>query len=403
MRGIGLIDNLNGVAEFRERRLPESSASEWMTAVGGNTGNVAFVHGSIISIGAKTTSIGWGSDPKKVRERCDRLVVACANQLGAHVDLGKWAERLKAFDLPVTLVGIGIQTTDYEKEISLPEGSYRFLEVVKQLRFTSDAANIGVRGQLTKAFLARRGIASYVIGCPSLFIARRERLGDVLRASCRRLPKKIAIAAGNPWHGATCSLEETLAEIVDKHRGAYIIQHPEAMLKILLGETRDILPQTMAQCVRAYGGRFNVNSLVEWYRENAYAFADVGSWMQFLRKFDRILGPRFHGVVLGIQTGIPGYVIHIDNRTKELCDATMIKNFGASDLIERSLDELISLTNWNGSDIEKFERRRVQNAGAFVDLLKGNEIDPSEHLCALSRQEGLSLGAAGDTDDRSHA
>ena len=38
-----------------------------------------------------------------------------------------------------------------------------------------------------------------------------------------------------------------------------------------------------------------------------------------MRKFDFVVGPRFHGVMLAMQAGIPGGVIAHDSRTLELC------------------------------------------------------------------------------------
>ncbi|SSW87067.1 Uncharacterised protein [Klebsiella pneumoniae] len=109
MKRIGIIDNLNNIEQFVNYQFSQASAQDVMTATGGNTGNIAFVHGVRKLIGNQLTRIGWGWEASVVRQKVDHLIICCANQLGEHVDLGGWADRLEAFGLPVTLFGIGAQ------------------------------------------------------------------------------------------------------------------------------------------------------------------------------------------------------------------------------------------------------------------------------------------------------
>lgn len=93
-RRVGLIDNLVDIDNFISLKLQDATASEIMTATGGNTGNVGFVFGIRKILGNSITRVGWGWTAAVVQDRFDHLVICCANQLGAHADLGAWADRL---------------------------------------------------------------------------------------------------------------------------------------------------------------------------------------------------------------------------------------------------------------------------------------------------------------------
>ena len=102
MKRIGIIDNLNNIEQFVNYQFSQASAQDVMTATGGNTGNIAFVHGVRKLIGNQLTRIGWGWEASVVRQKVDHLIICCANQLGEHVDLGGWADRLECYAYTTT-------------------------------------------------------------------------------------------------------------------------------------------------------------------------------------------------------------------------------------------------------------------------------------------------------------
>ena len=333
MKRIGIIDNLVDTQSLLENRYHNCDSAEVMKATGGNTGNVAFVFGARQIINNPITRIGWDSDPGIVKQRVDHLVVCCANQIGKHADLGAWADRLEQFSLPVTLIGLGAQSDSYEVEPIVPDGTKRFLKLVTELRTNSEQPNIGVRGAFTQTTLQTLGVESIRTGCPSLMISKEPKLGQqILRRQNGNSYEKVAVAAGNPWHGPSAFLERVLVDVVDNYSGAYVLQHPESMLQIAYGETENITEKTVSRFLEVYGERFDLESMLLWYRRNAYAFIDAPNWMRFLDKFDAVIGPRYHGVALALQHAIPGCVFTIDSRTKELCEETAVKAIHMSEL-----------------------------------------------------------------------
>ena len=384
MKRVGLIDNLSHIVEFREERFHEASAAELMVATGGNTGNVAFVHGVRKILSNPLSRVGWGWDPAIVRERFDHLVVCCANQLGAHADLGGWSDRVELFGLPITLIGLGAQSENKQTFPKIPDGTRRFLSAVKD-HATDGGSNIAVRGDFTHSFLESMSVDSSPYGCPSLLISKVRNLGvAILNRQASATVRKVVVAAGNPWHGESAGLERLLVEIVEEYDGEYVLQHPESMIQFAFGESDLISEKSMSRFLEVYGERFDSRGLLDWYRRKSSVFADAPTWMRFLKRADLVLGPRYHGVALGIQAGIPGTVVTIDSRTDELCEGTGIKAVALADAMTMSSAQLVDSCHWSQDDAVRFDANRKLRVHQYIDFLVRNGLSPSQHLQDLS-------------------
>lgn len=382
MKRIGIIDNLNNIEQFVNYHFSEANAQEVMTATGGNTGNIAFVHGVRKLIGGQLIRIGWGWDAAIVRQRVDHLIICCANQLGEHVDLGGWADRLEAFGLPVTLFGIGAQADSMNVMPILPPGTIRFLQVVKKLSIAK-GSNIASRGEYSANVIKNQDVNANPLGCPSLHASAVKNLGkQILLRQNQSDFSKITVAAGNPWHGKSASLEKKLCQIVNKYHGEYILQHPVSMVQYMYGE-RDAIAENVRQRFSEVYGITDFEELLTWYRKNASLYVEVGTWMLALKRSDFILGPRYHGVALGLQAGVPGTVIAIDSRTTELCQGTGIKYIQLSDTNHMDSEEILETAKWSEEDADIFDKRRKIAANGYFDFLVENEITPSEHFKQL--------------------
>lgn len=381
MNTIGIIDNLFDIDAMRNR-VSKPSAAEVMQAAGGNTGNIAFVFGARQIVGNKVERIQWG---QSVQERkIDQLLLCCANQLGAHADLGSWADRLEKYGVPVVLLGLGAQSESFAKMPTIPDGTRRFLSVVTALRPDSTVSNIGVRGKFTSEVLNELGVESVVTGCPSLMISDTPCLGEaILEYQTKQVAPRVAVAAGNPWHGPSSFLEKVLVDVVEQYDGAYVLQHPESLFRLLYGETAEMRPSELALFLKVYGTRFDAQTLQEWFRRNAWDFLDVPNWVRFLRRFDAVIGPRYHGVALGVQAGIPGCVFTIDSRTEELCEETGVKAISVKALAGIDAAGLVESSKWTGEDASRFDALRSAKARVISDFLEANKISPSGHLKQL--------------------
>lgn len=377
MKRVGLIDNLQDLPGFISKHYETATASQVMAATGGNTGNLAFVYAIKKLIANPMSRMKWGDKPATIRESVDHLVVCCANQLGSHVDLGDWADRLEQFQLPVTLIGLGIQSASVDKSPDIPDGTIRFLNVVKNLSEAKDS-NIGVRGEATKRFLDEKRFKSIPLGCPSLHISDTEKLGEkILNFQESREIKKIAVAAGNLWHRPSADFEKMLKSIVDTFSGEYILQHPVTMLQLSFGEGNQITHEKQEHFLEIYNDFNNFNELLEWYRRNSSVYLDVATWIRSLQRFDLAIGPRYHGIALALQAGIPACVITIDGRTEELCHGTSVKCIALKDAKRVSQTDLIDMARWTVDDANKFDLGRLEKALLYKDFLLDNDLMPS--------------------------
>jgi hypothetical protein len=367
---IGLIDNLGNIDDFLINNFSSCTSTEIMNATGGNTGNIAFVYGAKKLLKNNFTRINWGTPREWVKDNIDLIVISCANQLGAHVDLEPWAKGLEEFAKPVALIGIGVQSDTKEIFPDIPVGTERFLKIVSDLR-PDGAINITTRGEYSKSFLEKLGYKSYPAGCPSLHITDHKDLGlEILEFQKKNKPVKVGVAAGNPWHAKSSKLEKTLTDIVDNKLGAYILQHPELMISLAIGEMENLTENQLNGILAAYGEKFTKQELIDWYRRNAVLFIDIGNWIQFYKRFDLILGPRYHGVAIAVQAGRPGTVITIDTRTEELCDQTGIKKLDIDSALKLSEADLLDSCIWTDEDAQNLTQIKNLQHDLYIEFIR---------------------------------
>src|SRR5262249_33259916 len=122
--------------------------------------------GLLSQIAYENVAWDYRVDPSQVHERFDVIVVAAANFLFPKFDFGGMADYIERADLPVAIVGLGAQSSNYDPNISLMPGTERFVKVIAER-----AVSIGVRGPYTQEVLARRGVDNVMVtGCPSYYM-----------------------------------------------------------------------------------------------------------------------------------------------------------------------------------------------------------------------------------------
>ena len=145
-----------------ELRVEESyrHSSEYLfRKSGANTGNFAFVHALWSHLTPDVEIFPWHASPDLMRERCDIVVMACANQLGPHSNLEQLAATLENTKLPILAIGLGAQAKEIGATVELTAGTRRWLEVVAG-HAPATAPNIGVRGEFSRQQVERQGSGS---------------------------------------------------------------------------------------------------------------------------------------------------------------------------------------------------------------------------------------------------
>ncbi len=382
---IGLVTNLVHIEKFIKTRLFEANSEEWMTATGGNTGNVAFVEGIQNIIDNDIGIVYWGDDPKAVNKYYDHIVVCCANQIGSHVDLAGWADRLRHFDLPTTFIGLGAQSDAIGTIPEIPAGSKKFLELTRALRINESQSNVITRGNFSSEVLEHYGVDSSPFGCPSQFISLQNGLGQRCYQHQQRTQfDRIMTAAGNPWHPSS-SLESVLTEIVENNRGDYILQHPETLIQLAIGETENIEPNKVKRLEQVYSRIGNWTSIKRWFESFGVFFADAQNWMHYSRHFTLAIGPRYHGVALPIQAGVPGKVICIDSRTEELAVTTGIPVIHYKEVEKMDAESLIKACRWTMDDAANYDQVRKDNVSNYLEFLDANKLAANPDMQTLAK------------------
>lgn len=351
---------------------------------GGNTGNSAFVRGLHDSIGGPSELFRWDAPAEIIRERCQVIVLACANQLGPHSDLGDFANHLEKIDLPIVAFGLGAQSASFDDEIALTKGTRRWVEVLAAHSPTSKP-NIGVRGHFSHRQMEKLGLGAKasVTGCPSNFINTDALLHEKLDGRYKiESMSRIAAAAGLLYWPSLQKIEESLADIVDATQGLYITQHEINMIRIARGEFAAIDDDTLKQLNMYIRPKLSTAEFVLWCRRHAACFIDAASWMESLRNFDFVVGPRFHGVMLAMQAGTPGGVIAHDSRTLEMCETMCIPVRHA-----KNLESGVTLKNLGSTfqfDANAFRNRRSELGRRFIHMLQAGGIRPAAGLQRLA-------------------
>ena len=358
------------------------SATALLDETGGNTGNLAFRFAIATQL-VSPAILPWHASIANIRAAGDLIVLPLANQLGAHTQLGSQVERLQQIGLPILGLGLGAQAKSSSEDIVLDPGTKAWLETLV-MRAPTAGPNLGVRGPYTAEQIAKQGFprAALVTGCPSNFINSQDDIASSIAAGFKRKIRHIAVAAGIPYIPILANIERSLAEIVTATTGAYIVQHGLEMIRLARGEFDLMAPETFAICKKYISPASTDDEFKTWCRTYAYAFLDVRAWMDFLRRFDFVVGTRIHGIMLAIQAGVPAGCIAHDSRTMELCTTMGLPVCHYTDIrAPLTRDNLLDYFNFDPDHYRETRRRLCAN---YLSILASAGVRASEGLIKLA-------------------
>ncbi|MNN13899.1 Polysaccharide pyruvyl transferase [compost metagenome] len=94
--------------------------------------------------------------------------------------------------------------------------------------------------------------------------------------------------------------------------------------------------------------------------------------MEYLRRFDFVVGARIHGVMLAIQAGVPGLCIAHDSRIRELCEKCKIPFVMADDVKNGiTIADLPHLVEFDG---KAFDQNRELIAEQYRTFFQNNGL-----------------------------
>ena len=98
------------------------------------------------------------------------------------------------------------------------------------------------------------------------------------------------MAAGIPYVEPLAELERALAAMVNSGGGAFIVQHDVDMVRLARGEFSRLGADVAARFKNYFRPEATDDDFQNWLRRHAFAFFDVIAWMDFLRRFDFVVG-----------------------------------------------------------------------------------------------------------------
>jgi SAM-dependent methyltransferase len=361
--------HLYGTAPY----LPDAAfidADELARQSGGNTGNLMFCHALSRIFEAGATSLPWGADLSHLSADSDRLLLPLANQLGPHVDLAQLAERFSKVTIPMVGVGLGAQgPIGGIDPDAIPEGSWQWLRTLVE-RAPSDKPNVALRGEATLGAIRSRGLADHCIvtGCPSNFINPSSSLGrEIYRRRANGL-HRVAVAAGNPFLPQFRRLEQSLVDLVESSEGIYVCQHPIDMIRLARGDVAKISRVNWLRYRDYIHPTLSDDDFGLWFRRYAHSFVSVPEWMATMRRFDVVVGTRIHGVMAGLQAGVPSLCLCIDSRTLELCRTMGVPHLDANDCRDGITRDRIgtALREWEWRRYDDTRRQLAARLNTFA-------------------------------------
>lgn len=353
--------------------------------VGDNTGNLAFCYAINRLLGGNLASTPWHTPPAQIDRTGAVGVLTLANQLGPHADLGFLSKNFSELKCRLVGIGLGAQAGNFQQEVNIPEGTLNWVRAIQD-HSPNESPNIAMRGEFSRRALERYGLAekTVAIGCPTLFISPEVKLGKKIAERFNGKPLNIAVTAGHQRWAHLARLEASLVQLMGANKGAYICQSPMEMVQLGRGEAKSLTQEQRDLCRNYACPQLADEEFTKWSEQYAYSFFSAAAWLEFIRRFDFVIGTRIHGVMLALQAGIPALCIAHDSRTKELCETMKVPHVTASEVsggIRR--DDLPRLFQF---DPDEFDSNRARLAGAYYKFLLNNGLASASYLNTIAGQ-----------------
>ena len=225
------------------------------------------------------------------------------------------------------------------------------------------------------------GSRAIVTGCPTLFLNPKPNLGQLIEERAKAPFEHVAVAAGHPKWKHLSRIEASLVKLMNKTGGCYIVQSPSELVSLARGEASSLSQEALNESRDYACPGMSISDFIEWSRRYCRVFFSISDWMECLRAYDFVVGARIHGVMLGLQAGVPSLCIAHDSRTRELCETMHVPFVMAND-VANGLDAS-TLRKQFVFDGRAFDENRRVLARRLNNMLLENALPASQWLSAL--------------------
>lgn len=286
--------------------------------------------------------------PEEANERCDHIVIPAANFLWKGFDFGFMSDFIEATTLPVTIIGLGAQTSDRSQVATIHPNTLRLMKILSER-----SPALGVRGFYTAEVLAAHGILNLeVLGCPSLYsnLQPPKQIIPIAIEGFKNLAvnfsRRVAPHSFMPLR--LQEIENKLLEIAIRLRMPFIAQDEIEELEI----SDNCITQDSISTVSKYFSQIDSDEVIGYFSSSTRYFCTFSDWSKFILTRSGTIGSRLHGNIISLINGKPGLVIAHDSRTLELCALTgmpyiNIREDGVGSLSEEGLIDRITNTKYD--------------------------------------------------------
>ncbi|NYT79811.1 polysaccharide pyruvyl transferase family protein [Alcaligenaceae bacterium] len=299
-----------------------------------------------------------------VREHFDAVVLTFSNIIRKGDSDGFLTDIIKAIDIPIVTVGVGLQDTLSDGIQALDPATVALLQVLNDR-----SVLFGVRGHRTQEWCHEAGFKkAKAIGCPSMF-AYPQNIRSLKPAHYRR---SMRVMTAGHLHPRLLDAQKarimTLMVKLPKKHVSYVFQSELSAYTNILGIEglyNEASSEIDAGFMNSYlQNHFGINRSFDHY----YCFNDAGSWRQAASFHDLYVGDRIHGGVAAMQAGTPAIVLYEDIRVAELTAFHGIPNAKVSDLKKYGFANLVDM-HLNSDAIAKFKKRYGITLGNFCQQI----------------------------------
>lgn len=262
---------------------------------------------------------------------------------------------IKALKIPCIVPGIGLQIklgNDFYNNYEHKEAAIEFVKAILE-----KSQMIGVRGQATADFLSKLGFQQEkdftVIGCPSMY-THGAKLPEVKPLNFNQDSRLLL----------SSKVEHENKKVVQMYKN-FSKEHPNYVYA----------PQQLNDIIQAYYGiDFSATAPAKkrfFNKKNTVCFTSVPQWINYLHNnVDLSVGTRIHGNVAPILSGVPSFIIALDQRVNELAEYHNIPHT----TIDKITPKTTIASIINNTDFESIHTGHKDRFNHFVDFLEKNGL-----------------------------
>lgn len=249
------------------------------------------------------------------RSHFDYISIATANMIRSDytptIELGL----LKAVDLPVILLGVGIQRRgDLDK--SIPPETIEFIEEIAKREHT-----VFTRGADSEQFLRDRGLKNVVAtGCPSIYLSPENIRSSLVRLKELDIRTCTSISL-NGYLGKDMSVITDVNSLATSTQSTFHYACQDEFLHYGLElRSEDCCYDPIYNKITgdvSYKGKDLLNAPLP-----LHLFHSTSNWRIWNSSKSLSLGYRFHGNLIAMQTATPSVIISVDDRMREMLAAS---------------------------------------------------------------------------------